>query len=48
MTLRIPLEQIAGSPPRRRMDLRQIAAVILFRDGSAPDQRVALHRVSLE
>lgn len=47
-TIHIPLEQIAGSPRSRRMDMRQIAAVILFRDGGAPDQAVVLHRVWLE
>jgi hypothetical protein len=47
-TVRIPLENIAGSPRTRRMDMSEVTQLILFRDGGARGQVVRLHRVWLE
>jgi hypothetical protein len=46
-TVEIPLEQIAASPRTRRMDLGQMAEIILFRDGGAPGQAVLVERIWL-
>lgn len=47
--LRIPLPEIAAGPTTRRLDLRRIAGMIIFRaDDSPPAQELYLSRVWLE
>jgi VanZ family protein len=44
----IPLEEIAAAPHGRRMDLRHIAHIGIFRSGGAGDGFLVLHRISLQ
>lgn len=45
---RIPLEEIASAPDRRRMDLAQIADLLLFRTAGAESGEFYLARMALE
>lgn len=45
---RIPLEEIASAPERRRMDLAQIADLLLFQTGGAEGGEFYLARIALE
>lgn len=48
LTVRYSLEEIASAPRGRRMDMRNIATVIIFRSGAVAGQSLVLHRIWLQ